>query len=74
MLMHFTYLKRNFYLLGQRVDYFDKRVMEVIKHWLSSSVDQYAMNAHDCTFRGEVSYFQVYISFLDFLLLNVIHN
>jgi len=40
------------------VDYFDKRVMEVIKHRLANSVDFHTVNAHDCTFRGQVRFLE----------------
>lgn len=36
------------------MDYIDKRTMEIIKFTLSKSIDQFAVNAHDCTFVGEV--------------------
>ncbi|XP_035701867.1 uncharacterized protein LOC110862930 [Folsomia candida] len=40
--------------LGQHVDYFDKRVMELIKHRLASSISSHTTSAHHCTFRGQV--------------------
>lgn len=45
-----------FKLLGQHVDYFDKRVMELIKHRLASSISSHTTSAHHCTFRGQVSH------------------
>ncbi|OXA36627.1 Zinc finger protein jing [Folsomia candida] len=41
--------------LGQHVDYFDKRVMELIKHRLASSISSHTTSAHHCTFRGQNS-------------------
>jgi len=39
---------------GHRFDYFDTRVMQVIKHRLAISTEGFEISAHDCTFRAEV--------------------
>lgn len=36
------------------MDYFDKRVMELIKHRLATSVSSHTASAHHCTFQGQV--------------------